>query len=274
MGVTDRAIKGRLGMRVQDFGHLDGPVVLFGGPYSNLQALEAMAEAAAGRDAICTGDIVGYCADPNATTALFRDKGLRAIAGNCERQLAEGDDDCGCGFDAGSTCSLLSRGWWPWLTANATPDTVRWLGDLPDIGCLVHRGRRYGVIHGGVTEIGRFLWPSSSEADFAHEIAALEAAIGRVDGVISGHCGIAFQRMIGRHHWINAGAIGLPPHDGRPETRFGVLMDGEVTFERLSYDHGAARARMEAEGLTQGYHLALTTGIWPSEDVLPDALRR
>ena len=109
---------------------------------------------------------------------------------------------------------------------------------------------------------------------FYNEINALEQDIGPVDGVVAGHSGIAFHRKIGRHQWINAGAIGLPPHDGRPETRYAVLENGEVTIHRLRYDHQAARQAMEDAGLTQGYHEALTTGIWPSEDVLPPELRR
>lgn len=261
-------------MRVRDFGHFEGPVVLFGGAYSNLPALRALADALGGRAAISTGDAVGYCAEPVETVKLLRGIGVSAIAGNCERQLAEDADDCGCGFEDGSACDLLSKGWYPYLKRTVDRDTVAWLDDLPEIGVFLHAGRRYAVIHGGVTSISRFLWPSSPDGDFEEEIAALEQFAGRVDGVVAGHSGIAFHRRIGRHQWINAGTIGLPPHDGRPGTRYAVLADGEVVIERLSYDHGAARAAMERAGLIQGYHETLETGIWPSEDVLPPELRR
>ena len=261
-------------MKHADFGQLDGPVVLFGGPYSNLQAMEAMVEAIGQHDAICTGDMVGYCANPNETTALLRAQNVHVIAGNCEQQLAEGKDDCGCGFGEDSACDLLSRGWWPHLLNTATPETVTVLSDLPEIGTFTHQSRRYAVIHGGATAINRFLWPSDDDAIFTEEIAAIEAAIGKVDGVVAGHSGIAFHRRIGRHQWINAGAIGLPPHDGRPETRYVVLSDGDVVIERVSYDFEEAASAMDAAGLTQGYHKTLRTGIWPSEDILPEALRR
>jgi hypothetical protein len=92
--------------------------------------------------------------------------------------------------------------------------------------------------------------------------------------VISGHCGIAFSRDIGDVKWITAGAIGLPPHDGRRETRFTVLTGGDIRIERLRYDVAGAHDAMIAAGLTQGYHTALTRGLWPSEDILPRALRR
>ena len=261
-------------MKHADFGQLDGPVVLFGGPYSNLQAMEAMVEAIAGRDAICTGDVVGYCANPDEVAAVVAAENLFCIAGNCEQQLAEGKDDCGCGFGADSACDLLSRGWWPYLLKAASPGSVTWLGNLPDIATFTHQSRRYAVIHGGATAINRFLWPSSDQAEFVEEITAIEAAVGKVDGIVAGHSGIAFHRHVGRHQWINAGAIGLPPHDGRPETRYAVLSDGDVVIERLSYNVEKAASAMDAAGLTQGYHQTLRTGIWPSEDILPAALRR
>lgn len=261
-------------MKHQDFGQIDGPLVLFGGPYSNLQAMQQMAREIAGRPSVCTGDVVAYCAEPNETIDALVQAGSHVIAGNCEEQLIDGALDCGCGFEEGSVCDALSGGWWPYLKGEISEKSLTVLARLPGIGSFVHEGRRYAVIHGGATAINRFLWPSSAEADFGQEIDAIEGLIGPVDGVVCGHSGIAFQRMIGRYHWINAGAIGLPPHDGRPDTRYAVMERGEVTFLRLSYDHDFAREKMISAGLTQGYHTALTTGIWPSEDVLPGKLRR
>lgn len=261
-------------MRIADFGHVSGPVLLFGSPASNLQALQALADLARDRPVICTGDVAAYCAEPAATVAMLRELGWPVVAGNCERQLAADADDCGCGFGAGSACDLLSRSWYEHARRSLSSGHRSWMADLPDLGVFVQDGRRYAVIHGGATNVSRFLWPSSPEVDFAQEIAAIEAAAGTVDGVIAGHCGIAFQRQIGRHRWINAGSLGLPPHDGRPETRHAVLREGDAVIERLAYDHIAARAAMEAAGLDQGYHLTLTTGIWPSEEILPAELRR
>ena len=48
---------------------MDGPVLVFGGPYSNLEATRAVLDAAArrgipGRRILCTGDVVAYAAEP------------------------------------------------------------------------------------------------------------------------------------------------------------------------------------------------------------------
>ena len=271
MGAQSRDVEQLI---VRDFGHFDAPVVLFGGIYSNLHALEALIKAVGDGPAISTGDLVAYAALPSETVARFRALGWPTIAGNCERQIADGAEECGCGFDDGSACDLLSRGWYPHALTAIGADDRDWMAVLPDIGTFVQKGRRYAVIHGGASDIARFIWPTTVQADFETEIALVENAVGAVDGIVAGHSGIAFHRMIGRHQWINAGAVGLPPHDGRSETRFAVLDAGDVVIHRLSYDHEAARVAMEKAGLTQGYHEALTSGIWPSEDVLPTELRR
>jgi predicted phosphodiesterase len=262
-----------------DLGQLDGPVLIFGGPYSNLQATHALLERAAALgigagQMICTGDVVAYCADAAGTVAAIREAGCTVVAGNCELQLAAGEADCGCGFAPGSTCDRLSAGWFAHADASLDAEARSWMAGLPDRVIFTHHGRRCAVIHGGVSDVARFLWPTSPESDFAGEIALIEAAHGPIDMVLAGHCGMPFTRRVGHVDWVNAGVIGMPPNDGHPETRFALLEEGASRIERLRYDHEAAGEAMRRAGLTQGYHLALVSGYWPSEDVLPPELRR
>ncbi len=266
-------------MKQQDLGALDGPVLLYGGPYSNAQATKALLAEAARRDIpptqrICTGDIVAYCGAPVQTVAQVRAEGGAVLAGNCETQLAEGADTCGCGFEDGTTCDRLSAAWYAFADAQIGAEDRAWMAALPDVLTFTHQGQRAAVIHGGVTDVARFLFETSPEAAFAQEVSALRAAVGAVDLVIAGHSGMPFVREVEGLRWINAGAIGMPPNDGEPQTRFAVLADGAVTFHKLSYDIASAHADMLNAGLTQGYHNALRSGWWPSEDVLPADLRR
>lgn len=260
--------------RIADLGALDAEVILCGGPYSNLQALEALAACTGGRPVICTGDVVAYGGDPAAVVDRIRELGWPVVAGNCERQLAENADDCGCGFDEGTTCDLLSRGWYAHALNEIDAAARAWMAALPDMAVFTHRGLRYAVVHGGATAINRFLWPVTPEAGFTEELAEINRQAGPVDAVVAGHCGIAFTRVVAGALWINAGALGLPPHDGRTATRYVRLTAAGPVIERLDYDWGAAQAAMRLAGLTQGYDVALETGLWPSEDVLPAELRR
>jgi predicted phosphodiesterase len=256
----------------------DGPILAFGGPYSNLQALRAVLAEAQRRGippqrVLCTGDVVAYGADAAACCDLAMESGIAVLAGNCEENLAAGALDCGCGFDEGTACDLLSRAWYAHADRQVTAAHRAWMAALPRRMALdLPDGRSLAVLHGGAQDISRFLFASTPEATLAAEIAATGA-----DGVIAGHCGMPFLRRVGDGIWINPGAIGMPADDGTPRIWFAVLTPGTATLRTeilpLDYDHAAAAAAMRAAGLPEGYAAALRSGLWPSCDVLPPAER-
>ncbi|MEP2891064.1 metallophosphoesterase family protein [Tateyamaria sp.] len=262
-------------MQHQDIGELTGPVVLFGGPYSNLHATKAVLDRARilGATSVCTGDVVAYCARPVETIAAIRAAGCHVVAGNCEIQLAQGASDCGCGFEDGSACDILSVGWYGFANAQVDQGDRTWMGILPDVISFTHAGKRHAVIHGGVSDVARFLWSTSPDTSFEEEWDALESHIGPVATVWAGHCGIPFERDLKRGRWVNAGVVGMPPHDGKSQTRYAVLDKGQVQICVLDYNAAGARDDMRAAGLSSGYNTALTKGYWPSEDILPQDLR-
>ncbi len=255
----------------------DGPVLCFGGAYSNLQATRALlAEARRlgvppGR-MVCTGDAVAYCAAPAETLDLLMGEGIPTVMGNCEESLAAGAVDCGCGFAEGTECDLLSRGWFAHASRSVSGRHRAWMGALPRRLVLQIAGRRLAVVHGGARSINRFVFASEPASELAAEIAATGC-----DGVVAGHCGLPFTRTVGGALWHNPGAVGMPANDGTPRTWFSLLVprDGrlEVEHRALRYGHDRAAAAMRAAGLAEGYASALGSGVWPSWDVLPDAER-
>jgi hypothetical protein len=91
-----------------------GPVLLFGGCYSNLQATQALLEMATqlgipGDRIVCTGDVVAYAGDPAATVELVRASGMHVVMGNCEESLGRNAADCGCGWRIVAAASLADR---------------------------------------------------------------------------------------------------------------------------------------------------------------------
>lgn len=253
----------------------EGPLLVFGGPYSNLQALQALL-AEAGRlgipprNMLCTGDVVAYGADAAACLDLMMAAGIPTVLGNCEESLAAGGEDCGCGFAAGSACDLLSRGWFEHASRQVTPAQRAWMGALPRRIDLTLGGHRIAAVHGGAAVINRFLFASAPDATLAAEIAATGAA-----GVLAGHCGLPFTRVVAGRLWHNAGAIGMPADDGTPRTWFSLLTPTaaglRIAPRALAYDHVAAASAMRQAGLAAGYADCLVTGRWPSADVLPAA---
>ncbi|MCB1510543.1 MAG: metallophosphoesterase family protein [Hyphomicrobiaceae bacterium] len=248
------------------------PLLVFGGPYSNLEATVAI-KAVADQlgilpgNTICTGDVVAYAANPEETAQLIRNWGVHVVAGNCEEQLAAGAADCGCGFEEGSACDQLSRGWYPYALARVSPDTCAWMGTLPPSLAFSYQDFRCVAIHGGATQNNKFLFASETDALTA-EAETLDADI-----VLAGHAGLPFVTRAGCATWVNAGVIGMPANDGTPDGWYAVITpdDGgiRVALKRLAYDHLSAAAAMRRSGHANGYARTLVDGIWPSLDVLP-----
>ena len=251
----------------------DKGLLLFGGTYGNLQATEALFGEAErlgfGSDRmICTGDLAAYCAQPQETVDLVRQKGVATILGNCEENLAADLDDCGCGFDAGTACDLMSQQWYTFCREKLSAGTKRWMGTLPRTLTAIIGNKRLRVVHGGLSVINEFIFPSCPND---HLNSAMNEA--ECDGILAGHSGIPFARIIGDKLWLNSGAVGIPANDGTNRVWYAIiepLEDGlKISTQPLTYDHETAASEMHREGLT-AYADALESGHWPSTDVLPE----
>ncbi len=256
----------------KDIGTLSGKVLLFGGVYSNLQALEAVRAVARGRgipagNVVCTGDIVGYCADPTPCVELVRDWGIHAIAGNVEMNIRDGLEDCGCNFEDDSACDLFSRIWYPYAREHSTEDAVDYMRTLPEYLTASSAGRRLLVLHGNYGATSEFVWRSGPWA----QKAAAFAKTG-VDTVVAGHCGLPFAQRNGDELWLNPGVIGMPANDGTQRVWYALLAPtGEATFHALDFDWAAARRRMLDRPLPLSYALTLKTGLWDNTEIMPPA---
>lgn len=252
---------------------MTGPTIVFGGPYSNLQATQAVLAHARRLGIppdriVCTGDLAAYCGEPVATIELVRDAGIHVVMGNCDEQLANNADACGCGLPAGGLCERLSSVWFTYANSQVSTDIRRWLAQLPRRIDLNIGARRLAVIHGGVREINRFVFASTPVTKKRQEIDAVDA-----DGIVAGHCGLPFTQIIDGRLWHNAGVVGMPANDGTPRVWYSRLtpdVDGvRIEHCALEYDHAAAAAAMRRAGLPADYRDALANGLWPSCDVLP-----
>lgn len=251
----------------------EGPLLVFGGSYSNLEATQAIIAEGHRRfispdRVICTGDVVAYGADAAATTNLIRDFGCHVVMGNCEESLAAGAQDCGCGFPEDSACRRLADAWFGHAVREMTSELQSWMSALPRRIDVELGGWQLAVVHGSTSSINRFIFASTSAA-----AKAAELDLAGVDGVIGGHCGMPFTQTVGGRLWHNAGAIGMPANDGTPRVWYSILQahDGMVSVDHrsLRYDHATAARKMRQAGLPEGYAEALETGLWPSCDVLP-----
>ena len=261
-----------------ELGVLQGDVLVFGGNYSNLQATLALREQAEIRGipperVICTGDIVAYCAEPEETTQLIRDWGIPVVMGNCEESLGFDNDDCGCGFEAGTACSILSNSWFNFSRNQVSDASKTWMRELPRFLNFELGGKSFRVVHGGVDSINRFIFASLPDELFQQELDQTDA-----DVVMGGHAGIPFARQCGERYWLNSGVIGMPANNASSQTWYMVLRDVngtiQVSWYALEYDAAVAQKRMYERGQNNAYAEALLNGLWPSLDVLPEVERQ
>ncbi|MEO9874473.1 MAG: metallophosphoesterase family protein [Anderseniella sp.] len=264
-------------MKITDLGTFTEPVLICGGAYGNLQALEALAQlqstlTIADTNVIHSGDAVAYCADTEASVQFLAARRWHAISGNVEEQIVLGGADCGCGYEQGSACDAASVRWYAHAVATLSADSRQWMAELPAQLTFSIGGIAARVVHGSIHQTNRFMFNSLSDTVFEQELDKAGA-----DLVIAGHAGIPFTRLIGSRCWHNSGALGMPANDGTSRVWASVLrpeLDGlSITHHAIEFDALAAAARIRVERLPTGYATALETGLWPALDVLPEPER-
>jgi len=257
---------------IKNIGTLKDKILIFGGPYSNLQATEAVLQKAEELEIpashiICTGDITAYCAQPQETAQILHDSQIHIIQGNCDESLANDRDDCACGFNENTACEVFADQWYSFSKIKTSIEVKKWMGTLPFRIEFDFSNKRFHVLHGSHNKINEFIFPSAPDSYLYEQISNTNA-----DVVISGHNGMHFTRIVNQRAWHNAGVIGMPANDGTPRTWYSTIEDheGDIIFKHhsLEYDHAAAAKIMRQNSLTE-YAKTITEGIWPSLDILP-----
>ena len=259
--------------KITDLGKISGKTLLFGGVYSNLQALEALKQIAereniAPENCICTGDIVGYCAQPEETVQLLKLWGAKSIAGNVEIQLRENATDCGCDFREGSRCDNFSQLWYPFAQSKLSKSSLDFLKTLPNHISFRYAKKQLTVVHGSYFNVSEFIFKSTEWAIKEPNFKATNA-----DVIIGGHCGLPFHHQEKEKLWLNPGVIGMPANDGNPTVWYAVLDDCNNSFnfthKTLTYNYKLTSKLMQNGLLPEEYSRTIVTGIWDNTEILP-----
>lgn len=262
-----------LDKKIEHIKNLKGKILLFGGVYSNFQALEklksiAEAENISSENCICTGDIIGYCAQPEETIQLFKNWGAKSIAGNVEIQLSEGAEDCGCDFKEGSRCDGFSQLWYPYAQSKLSKSSLDFIKTLPDYFQFEYAEKKFTVVHGSYFNVSEFIFKST-----AWETKAENFKETKSDVIIAGHCGLPFHQTEENKTWLNPGVIGMPANDGTPQVWYMILNDedGKLHFShhRMDYNFKMASKLMNNGLLPQAYARTIISGIWDNTEILP-----
>ena len=226
--------------------------------HANLPALQAVLESieAFGPEEIwCLGDVVGYGAQPDECAALVQERCAVSLNGNHDLAVTGAID--------AATFSETARAAVGWTRANASPQTLEFLGGLAPEG--VREG--IGLFHASPRDP---IWEYVLSIDQAE--AGLDAQDERIGLIGHSHVSLFFTRppSTGRRsfatgaqttdgdllelsegEWLlNPGSVGQP-RDGDPRAAWLELDTTEWTarYHRVRYDAVAAAATILAAGL-------------------------
>jgi len=227
--------------------------------HSNRQALEAVLAAIdeAGLDELwCLGDLVGYGADPDACTALVRDRCRTSLVGNHDLAVLGALDIST--FSEGAAAAV------EWTRENASAETLDFLASLDPAGSR----EGIGLFHASPRDP---VWEYVLSADQAE--AGFEAMEERVGLIGHSHIALFFVNLpdgrtayaqgaqaddeaeieLPDGEWLlNPGSVGQP-RDGDPRAAWLELDTASWTarWHRVDYDIEAAAAAIRSAGLPE-----------------------
>jgi diadenosine tetraphosphatase ApaH/serine/threonine PP2A family protein phosphatase len=227
--------------------------------HSNRQALEAVLAAVeeAGVDQVwCLGDMVGYGADPDACTALARERCDVCLVGNHDLAVLDALDT--------STFSETAAAAVEWTRDNVSAETLEFLATLGPAGSR----EGIGLFHASPRDP---IWEYVLSTDQAE--AGFEAQEERVGLIGHSHVALFFVRPpgagqgyaqgaqadggteieLGEGDWLlNPGSVGQP-RDADPRAAWLELDTTSWTagYHRVEYDIEAAAAAIRAAGLPE-----------------------
>jgi predicted phosphodiesterase len=249
-------------------------LLLFGGSYGNIEALESLRDWAEKNhfepsQVFFSGDAAAYCADPEACYRLLQEWNCHSISGNVETQLRDGADDCGCEFTEGGRCDVFSRNWFPFVQNSISQQSLDWISKLPDWIEFEFAGKRVVLLHGSHEHNAEYIFASTP---VERKLQIMEAL--QVDLVLAGHSGLPFHQKIGNKVWVNSGALGMPANDRTTDVWFATieLKNDQIQFQhhRLTYNHEEAARKMRSRNLPESYAKTLEDGIWDNCEILPE----
>jgi predicted phosphodiesterase len=261
-------------------------IALFGGVYSNYLALEALLDDASRRGVerlYCLGDLGAFGPFPDRVCRILRETGIAVIQGNYDNSIGNGLADCQCGY-TDARDNYFAKLSYDYTFQHTSGAHKAWMQKLPPEIRVQVGPYRALLCHGSPRKTNEFLWETTTSDAFLNWL--LEKY--ETDLIVGTHTGLHWHREPAPgKHFINCGAIGRPPNDGRTSVVYTIISAGnavsadiagkaqnvcslEVDFVRLDYDHERLAAEMAGEGLPEEFIETIRTGWWTTcNEILP-----
>lgn len=201
--------------------------------HGNYEALKRVLKLEDWDRVYCMGDIVDYGPSPDGCARLLREQADHIARGNHDNAVAFGVD-CGCGYEIKELSIEVRR-----FTLNdLTGSSLEFLRNLP----LTSKVENKLLVHASPEDLFSYLKPTTPSDDF-HIFDRYDEEI-----VLLGHTHIPMDRKIKGKRYINPGSLGQP-RDGDWRPSYCIMVDENITFQRLDYDIDSVIEKMEKIGL-------------------------
>ncbi|MEE8304565.1 MAG: metallophosphoesterase, partial [Candidatus Tectomicrobia bacterium] len=171
-----------------------GRIAVFGGVYNNHLALAATIHDARQRGAealFCLGDLGGFGPHPDRVYPLLQQSDIQVMRGNYDISLAEGLEDCGCGY-TDPRDNYFAEISYAYTFRNTSEVHKGWLRTLPDVLRVRLGDYRLHMCHGSPRRVNEFLWESTSP-DCMLEMFCRDY---QADVILCTHTGIKWHRPL------------------------------------------------------------------------------
>jgi diadenosine tetraphosphatase ApaH/serine/threonine PP2A family protein phosphatase len=235
--------------------------------HGNWEALDAVAAQTRGAFdiAVCCGDLVGYCADPDPVIDWVRANVAVVVRGNHDKACA--------GLENLEWFNPVARAAAEWTGRTLTPPNLAYLRNLPKGPAVIES---FQILHGSPLDEDEYLISAFEVTQIQDYLEKRVSFFGHSHLQGGFLCDWNGVRRIGgawpngetvldldpdTWYLVNPGSVGQP-RDGDPRAAY-VLYDPEarvVEFRRVAYDVGEAQRKIRAAGLPEILALRLATG--------------
>ena len=231
---------------------------ILGDIHSNLEALQAVLADAAHH--ACTGDLVGYNADPKACLQLLKKIGCTTVQGNHDYYAAS--------KESMELFTPLARKSIRWTRKQISSFERKYLRHLP----LILDIENFTIVHSSLSNPHRWNYifkSKAADANFRNQFNPV-CFFGHTHVPLafikdSSSIGKGFYETLhvrpGRQYLVNVGSVGQP-RDRNPKAAYVIydLEEQTISIRRVAYDIESTQKKVRAAGLPFRNALRLGSG--------------
>lgn len=226
-------------------------IALFGDIHANLEALEAVLADAAGQgvtDYVCTGDVVGYNADPAACLEKVREMDCPTVKGN--------HDEDASGTHSLDAMNPVAAAALQWTRSQLSDEQRQWLRRLR----MVRQVADFTVVHSTLDQPANWNYVTNrfdAMANFSYQFTQVcfngHTHVPRVYVKTDKVNEVPAESVViedGAKYFINIGSVGQP-RDGDWRAAYAIYDTAQklVVIRRVEYDIAATQKKILEAGL-------------------------